>query len=108
MRKTITAIVLAASIPAAQAEAHTLSLRGADRVATRDAEKILREIPRHEDAHSTVGRCKRRSPHTVDCRANFYFITRGKRCSRTIRVRFPTKTRKVRITYPGDVVCHPL
>lgn len=98
------ALLIAAGllIFAASAEAHTLTIAGAERTALR------RALAQTEDLSDrpalSVIRSTRRSQHMVDVRVRFVFD--DVRCSRTLRVRFTsTATRRTRVSFPDRPVC---
>ena len=87
--RVLLAVVIALFL-AAPASAHTITMAGAERVADRYAKRIAtsaRPVPR-----AWADDCRRRSHHGVDCVAVFRF--RAVRCERTVRVRFPSPTRR--------------
>lgn len=109
--------LLAVVIWAVQSDAHTLSLAGAKRVATREAVRLANAAPKTEHVDSRVTGCHRvltqtkvPKPHTVDCDAVFDFTkVLHQSCRSVIRVQFRSPTsRSIRITYPGEPSCHDI
>lgn len=110
-------LVLALILMAIRAEAHTLTLAGAKRVATREAARLASTAPDTEHVDHRISGCRRvltqtgkPKPHTVDCIAVFDFTKiLHQTCTSVIRVQFRSPTsRSVRITYPGAPVCRSL
>ena len=96
-------LVLAACLLcAASAQAHTITMAGAQRVADRYAKRIAasaRPVPR-----AGLDVCFRRTRHVVDCVAVFRFS--AVRCERMVRVRFTSPHhRRVSIRFVGNTAC---
>lgn len=109
MRRTVTALAMVGVLmllAVTQVQAHTLTMRGAERVADRAVSRIVNEFPSSERARGYVATCRRRSVHVVNCRAVFIFPTSRMRCVRTVSVSFSThRSRVARVRYPRDTRC---
>lgn len=112
----MTRVLLAALIAlccAGTASAHTLSLVGAKRVATRKAQQLADSVPPPEHVTVVMRGCTRgvtrtgkAKPHTVDCKARFIFDKLGQTCDSMIRVQFTSDTStRTRATYPNQPSC---
>lgn len=82
-------VVLAVAVAffvAWRADAHTLTMAGAARVADRYADTVR---------SARIDLCRRESVHAVDCLAIFERSATGRQCRAVIRVRFPGRDRDV-------------
>lgn len=95
--------VLACLLLAAPADAHTLTLAGAERVAKRYVEQVAATAARPPRA--SVGDCESRTRHVVDCVARFTFAG-GTVCERVVRVRFTSRdSGRVARRFVGELDC---
>ena len=104
MRVAALILALLVLVLPTSAAAHTLTLRGAERVALRYAERVAVSVtpaPRS----TSVRVCERRTRHVVDCTGRFAFAG-GTVCERRIRVRFTSPVdRRVSRRFVGDLDC---
>lgn len=101
------ALVCAMSVAPA-ADAHTLSIKKADRVMTSLAEDIAQELLDRGQPITgyDAGRCKRRNAHVVRCTYVIEWENGAQLCGNTGTVSFRSrKSRKLKIRFPNDPVC---
>lgn len=94
--------VAACLLLAAPAQAHTLTMAGAERMAERYVKRVAAEADR--PAMASASRCRRRTRHIVDCISLFRFG--AVICERRVRVRFTsTEHRRVSVRFAGTGEC---
>ncbi len=93
------------------AEAHRMTLAGAERVANRTATRLAALVSPDEEIQWTVGPCRYASKtgHVVYCRATSTLNKSDRFCTYTIGVRFRSqKARTVKSYFPDEPSCVPI